>query len=179
MNKTKISMIAMIAALALPMAVQAGDFQDVVKDIRGNVVVDTDGDCVLTKWTSDSNECGQMAKVHSVYFNFNRSNLTEKARSTLDEIAAHVMDPASGIKGVNVIGYADEIGSDSYNIRLSEKRAKNVQKYLEKKGVENTKLMDVRALGESSSVTECQGLKGRKLIDCLWEDRRVDVELVK
>ena len=175
----KISMIAMVAALALPMTASAGQFQDVVKDKRGNVVVDTDGDCVLTKWTTENNECGQMAKVHSVYFNFNRSNLTEKAKTTLDEIADFVANPSNSVKGVNVIGYADEIGSDSYNIRLSEKRAKNVQKYLQKKGIENTKLMDVRALGESSSVTECKGLKGRKLIDCLWEDRRVDVELVK
>lgn len=182
MNNTmkKMSLIAMIATMALPaVALAGGQFQDVVKDKRGNVVVDTDGDCVLTKWTTDTNNCGQMAKVHSVYFNFNRSNLTGEARSTLDQIAEFIKNPSNNVKSVNIIGYADQIGSDSYNLRLSEKRALNVKKYIEKKGYANANLLDVRALGESSSVNECKGLKGRKLIDCLWEDRRVDIELVK
>lgn len=180
MNATmkKLSILAAMAALALPFTASAqGAFQDVVKDARGNVVVDSDGDCVLTKWTSDMNECTGMARVHSVYFPFNRSILTPEAKATLDDLVAYIGNPSNNVSSISVVGYADQIGSDSYNLRLSEKRAKNVVRYISKKGYVNANLMDVRALGESSSVTNCQGLKGRKLIDCLWEDRRVDIEL--
>lgn len=178
MNATfkKLSVLAVLASMALPVTAHA-EFQDVVKDARGNVVKDIRGNCVLTKWTSNTDECDGIAKTHSVYFNFNRSNLTAEAKATLDQIVDYATNSNNHVKSLNIIGYADEIGSDSYNMRLSEKRANTVKKYLVKKGFKATNMMDVRALGESSSVTDCKGMKGRKLIDCLWEDRRVDVEI--
>ena len=178
MNATfkKLSMLAVLATMALPFTAHA-EFQDVVKDARGNVVKDIRGNCVLTKWTSNTDECDGIAKTHSIYFNFNRSNLTGEAKTKLDQIVDYATNPSNKVKNLNIIGYADEIGSDSYNMRLSEKRAQMVKKYLTKKGVNNATVADVRALGESSSVTECKGMKGKKLIDCLWEDRRVDVEI--
>ena len=40
-------------------------------------------------------------------------------------------DPSPQIKQVTITGYTDRIGSDAYNLRLSQRRADGVKAYLE------------------------------------------------
>ena len=64
----------------------------------------------------------------------NSATLSKEARATLDKFA----ETASGLKGrymVEVRGFSDSTGSESYNIALSNSRADNVQRYLMSKGV--------------------------------------------
>ncbi|MEI6730904.1 MAG: OmpA family protein [Pseudomonadota bacterium] len=77
---------------------------------------------------------------------------------------------------MTIAGYADALGTDSYNLTLSEKRAKTVQAYLKANGFSNSNTT-VRALGKASAGAKCKGLKGEKLHACMQEDRRVDIEL--
>ncbi len=182
MNKriSLFSAIALMTAAAMPVFSSASqDIRAVVYDARGNPVMDARGNCVNTKWESNTNECNQARprahdKLASVYFDFNSSKLTTKGKATLDKLLKTIR--SKKIEAVTIAGYADAVGSDSYNLRLSEKRAQTVQKYLKSKGFRHSNT-DMRALGKSAAAAKCKGLKSTKLHACMQEDRRVDIEL--
>jgi outer membrane protein OmpA-like peptidoglycan-associated protein len=68
-----------------------------------------------------------------VYFGFDKWNLTDAARSTLDEVIAAVQ--SMGATALSVVGHADTVGSVEYNQGLSERRADSVADYLEERGI--------------------------------------------
>ncbi|MEM7177800.1 MAG: OmpA family protein [Pseudomonadota bacterium] len=68
-----------------------------------------------------------------VYFGFDRSDLTEAARATVDEIAAAV--EAMSATALSIVGYTDTVGSVAYNQTLSERRARRVADALIDRGV--------------------------------------------
>ncbi len=68
-----------------------------------------------------------------VYFGFDRTNLTDRARATLDEVVAAVQ--SMGATALSVVGHADTVGSVSYNQGLSERRARRVANALVERGV--------------------------------------------
>jgi len=68
-----------------------------------------------------------------VYFGFDKSNLTDAARATIDEVIAAVN--AMGATALSVVGHADRAGSVEYNQGLSERRAERVASALAERGV--------------------------------------------
>lgn len=172
--------LALLAAIALPTFASAEpDLKAVVHDVRGNAVIDVRRNCVRTEWETPQDECGQIqahVRLASVYFEFNKSTLTAEARATLDELLATLRH--KHIEAVTIAGYADPIGSHSYNKRLSERRARSVQHYLRSHGFQHANT-DVRALGKDRAKTaeECRGLTDGKLHACMQQDRRVDIEV--
>lgn len=177
-----LSACALLATVAISAWSYAEDIKDVVHDVRGNPVMDVRGNCVRTDWESNRDECGAapVVKAHtrlaSVYFDFNKATLTEQGTATLNELLATLKH--RHIDAVTIAGYADHVGTPSYNLRLSEKRARAVQHYLKAHGFQHANT-DIRALGETQTKTteECKGLKDGKLHACMQEDRRVDIEV--
>ena len=118
----------------------------------------------------------------SVHFDFDRSVLRAGETSKLDELAATVKSRAAD--RVDAVGHADQIGTDTYNLHLSEQRAEAVRAYLVGKGVDAGSIR-TQAKGESEGITgdACRKLgsgkrKDQKLIECLQPDRRVQITLV-
>lgn len=149
----------------------------VVKDERGNVVVNTFNNCVITKWSAQYDECTDASReARTVYFDFDRSTLTPAAKAKLDSLVDIIQD-STMVDSVSIVGYADRIGSDDYNYRLSQRRARSVQNYLASRGYYDTRSTEVRSFGESRPVSNCEGITGKELKACLWRDRRVEIEL--
>ncbi len=108
-------------------------------------------------------------------FAFNSANLT-MPQPRLDEIAAALQaDPS--ITDVDIVGYADRLGSAKYNRALSEKRASAVRSYLVAKGIEGGRLKAI-GRGEDNPVVQCDQKKRAELIKCLEPNRRVEVEQI-
>lgn len=109
----------------------------------------------------------------SVHFDFDQSVLRAGETSKLDELTGKLKSRA--FNGVSVVGHADKIGTDTYNLRLSERRADAVRAYLVGKGVDAGNIR-TEAKGEREAVTgeACKNV-GRKQIECLQPDRRVEV----
>lgn len=76
---------------------------------------------------------GSVAGDFVVYFGFNRTNLTDRARQTLDEVVSAVQ--SMGATALSLVGHADTVGSQQYNQGLSERRARRVADALVERGV--------------------------------------------
>lgn len=72
--------------------------------------------------------------AHSVFFDFDQSGLTGEAQESLRDFIGKTR--GKNVVHVEVIGYADDIGADVYNLRLSEERAKKVAVFLIQQEVE-------------------------------------------
>lgn len=112
-----------------------------------------------------------------VTFAFGKATLKPEAAATLDGIYGEIAQVASPAVAVN--GYADRIGKDAANLKLSQRRAETVANYLVSKGLD-TNAVTATGYGEANPVTgnACDKVKGRKaLIACLAPDRRVEVQV--
>ncbi|HNF90077.1 MAG TPA: OmpA family protein, partial [Thiobacillaceae bacterium] len=106
------------------------------------------------------------------HFEFDRADLSEKARAELDAWLAQPLPPG---KSLRVTGHADRLGPAPYNLKLSGRRALTVKKYLEGKGVAG-KNIHVVAKGEADPVKECPGRASKATIACLAPNRRVEID---
>jgi len=68
-----------------------------------------------------------------VFFDFKKSDLTADAQRIIKDAATHAA--AAGPTKLTVTGHTDTVGSDAYNMRLSQRRAVSVQKELVRDGV--------------------------------------------
>lgn len=84
-------------------------------------------------------------KLHTVYFDFNESILSEDSQALLQE-NARWLNENQGIK-VRIEGHTDERGSTEYNLALSQRRAQSVKRFLQTLGVEAAR-MSVVPYGE-------------------------------
>ncbi|NRR28631.1 OmpA family protein [Oxalobacteraceae bacterium] len=108
-------------------------------------------------------------------FSFDSAKLAP-AQPKLDDIA-NLLNANPSLDHVVITGYADRLGSDKYNQKLSEQRATSVKNYLAGKGVAATRLEAV-GKGEQNPVVSCNDKKRADLIKCLEPNRRVEVEQI-
>jgi outer membrane protein OmpA-like peptidoglycan-associated protein len=71
--------------------------------------------------------------LRGVNFDFNKSDIKSEFAPILDEAAQTLKDNPAG--SVLITGYTDSIGSDAYNLQLSERRAQAVMQYLVSRGI--------------------------------------------
>jgi OmpA-OmpF porin, OOP family len=111
-----------------------------------------------------------------VLFDFDKATLRGEGKQILDTEITEKMKAHPEIELVLITGHTDRIGTDSYNQKLSERRAAAVKKYLASQGIEESRLHAV-GKGEKEPVVDCKGVYGKKAIDCLQPNRRVVVEV--
>ena len=97
-----------------------------------------DGKCVASSSQSGAASAAEVARCagddNAVFFAFDKSDLDQKARGTLDKVASCLRDKR-GAK-LLVEGHCDERGTAEYNIQLGERRADAVKKYLANLGLD-------------------------------------------
>ncbi len=109
---------------------------------------------------------GLIVSMPDVLFAFNKYNLKPEARERLAKISGILLaypDLKLGIEG-----HTDSIGSDEYNLQLSEKRADSVRGYLVSEGVKPDNVT-ATGLGKADPVADNSTAAGRQL------NRRVDI----
>ena len=86
------------------------------------------------------------ARTYLVFFDWDRAELTARAREIIAEAAANA--PRVQTTRIEVAGHADRSGTPQYNQRLSERRAEAVAAELLRRGIPRSGIV-VTAFGES------------------------------
>jgi OOP family OmpA-OmpF porin len=111
-------------------------------------------------------------------FDFDKAVLRENGKQKIHEEVLSKVKESTKDQVVQVIGYADRIGSDKYNMKLSQRRADAVKAYLVEQGVNGSNIETI-ARGEADPVVACDKVKGREnhknkaLVKCLQPNRRM------
>jgi len=204
LNTKTFILAGLIVISAAGIANAETDYRQVVRDTDGQIVRNTYENCVRTKELTDQGSCAsqrvaqppvqhvaeqvvkQRQETHpaaaltqeerTVYFKFDRTALLPESKDHLNTLAK-VLQSDQSVKEARIVGYADRIGSVSYNQRLSQKRAETVRDYLIANGYTNARVTETRWVGKSEPSTNCPAEKRAQLIDCLHNDRRVEVEI--
>lgn len=100
-------------------------------------------------------------------FDFNKSVIKQQYYSKLDQIAEDMKNDPS-LK-VEIQGHTDSIGSEKYNMKLSQRRANAVRNYLIKKGGISPDRLTAVGYGETRPVASNKTKEGRA------KNRRVEL----
>jgi outer membrane protein OmpA-like peptidoglycan-associated protein len=101
-------------------------------------------------------------------FNFDSAELNQKNRELLSRVAGILL--VSKGYGLSVFGYTDDVGSDDYNQQLSMRRAKSVEDYLVKAGIDPA-IINVKGYGKTSPLVPGTTTLARA------KNRRVEIAL--
>ena len=123
-------------------------------------------------------KCDFSMTLHTDHtFAYNKAVLGPIAKKNLDDMISTKLAACAEVKSVIITGHTDRLGSQSYNQKLSEKRAEAVQSYLIAKGIK-ADLIDTMGAGKTQPVQSCDDKLGRKkLIECLAPNRRVTLDI--
>jgi OOP family OmpA-OmpF porin len=103
------------------------------------------------------------------FFDFDKAVLKPEGKATLQTLVAKLKD--TDIEVIVATGHTDWTGSESYNVKLSMRRAKAVKAFLVSKGIPEARVF-VEGKGESQPTADNHTKDGRA------KNRRVDIEVV-
>ena len=110
----------------------------------------------------------QVTFASGLLFDFDSDVVRSEAATNLRNLAASLEKyPGSDLL---IVGHTDSVGTDSYNLRLSERRAESAAAYLVANGVDRSRLR-ARGLGETEPVAPNDSDAGR------GKNRRVEVAI--
>ena len=112
----------------------------------------------------------RVTDTQTVTFPVNRSSLSNDAKATLERIANSVQNQRAYV--IEVRGFTDSTGSESYNYGLSQRRAESAQRYLLEKNVPLLRISLV-GLGESNPAADNRTAAGRQ------QNRRVQIQVLR
>jgi outer membrane protein OmpA-like peptidoglycan-associated protein len=116
---------------------------------------------------------GVVVNLPDVLFEFGKAELTRDARAKVRDIADVLNTTASG-RRIAVEGHTDSIGSESYNQRLSERRAERIAGALEMEGVSQQRIR-AKGFGERYPVAPNTNADGTDNPSGRAKNRRVEV----
>lgn len=108
--------------------------------------------------------------LRNVLFDFDRSNIRPDSAPVLDEAVQLLKD--TGDISIIAEGHTDSIGTDAYNLKLSERRAASVRTYLVAHGIAADRIR-TEGFGESRPVASNDTADGRA------QNRRVELRVVQ
>ena len=112
-----------------------------------------------------------------VLFDFDKAVLLSKAQGTLHDVAVFISENGKG-RPVRIEGYTDSKGSDSYNQKLSQRRADAVKQWLAQKERLNVS-MTTEGFGAKRPVASNTKPDGSDDPDGRQKNRRVEIVIAK
>ena len=87
-----------------------------------------------------------------IYFEFNKSNITQEGAFELDKLVQVMKNNDQLV--IMAKSHTDSRGSDSYNLNLSDRRAKSTVQYIISKGIDASRISG-KGYGESEPKVQC------------------------
>lgn len=121
-------------------------------------------------------ETGQEIRIElaaDVLFDFDKADILPKAQGALKQAAGLIRDKAKG--AVRIEGHTDSKGNDTYNQKLSERRAQAVKTWLtEKEGLRSAEF-SIQGFGAKKAVAPNKKPDGSDDPDGRQRNRRVEI----
>ncbi|MBR57648.1 MAG: flagellar motor protein MotB [Myxococcales bacterium] len=155
------------------------------QDADNDGVLDAQDGCPLEpeniNGCEDTDGCPEAKKVcvtskkivitEKIFFATNRARILKKSHDLLEEVAQVILNH-SEIELIEIQGHTDSRGSDSYNRKLSEKRAKAVHRFLSRLGVPRGRIQ-YQGYGEEQPIADNETDEGRA------KNRRVEFIILR
>ncbi|RME15667.1 MAG: hypothetical protein D6799_05755 [Bacteroidetes bacterium] len=112
---------------------------------------------------------GTKVVLKNIFFDYDKSTLRSESFPELNRVV-ELMQQNANIK-VEISGHTDSKGSDDYNMKLSQARAKSVVDYILSKGIEPKRLI-AKGYGETQPIDTNDTEEGRQ------NNRRVEFKVI-
>jgi OOP family OmpA-OmpF porin len=142
-------------------------------DVDKDGVLDSQDDCLNTPigMNVDTKGCKIKNTINLkdivIRFGYKYEGLTEESKKSLNQLNKILHDNPE-LK-INILGYADSIGSKEYNLKLSQKRAYQIEDMLIEKGISADRLNAI-GKGEANPIATNMYKAGRA------QNRRIEIE---
>ncbi len=156
-------------------------------DTDGDGILDKDDACPTVPGLAQYNGCPKPQEawaddatkaLDNILFNFDKATLRPESKEKLDNAAQIIKDSQGRFL---IIGHTDKKGKDSYNLKLSQRRAAAVVDALEARGVSSTALKSMGVGEQDATVPEnasnAERMKDRKVVvkpadEATWESMK-------
>ena len=121
-------------------------------------------------------EIGQIVRLNNVFFDFDKWDLRPESFVELDRVVKLLQDnPAIEIE---MSAHTDSHGSDDYNFKLSDNRARSVMEYILSKGIASSRIIS-HGYGETVPVAPNSNADGSDNPENRQLNRRVEFKILK
>jgi outer membrane protein OmpA-like peptidoglycan-associated protein len=111
---------------------------------------------------------GLIVSLSDVLFDFNKASLKPGAREKLAKLAG-ILLAYPGNYRIEIEGHTDAVGTDEYNLKLSQDRAESVRYFIVQSGLAESRIVGTRGFGEIRPVATNDTPEGRQM------NRRVEI----
>lgn len=115
-------------------------------------------------------EIGQVVRLNNVFFDFDKWDLRPESFIELDRVV-QLLNENPAIE-IEMSAHTDSYGSDDYNFKLSDNRARSVREYILSRGIAPQRIIS-QGYGESKPVAPNDNDENRQL------NRRVEFKILK
>ncbi len=115
-------------------------------------------------------ETQKKVRLNNIFFDFDKYDLKPESYPELDRVYKILAENPQYI--LHIEGHTDSIGTDEYNLKLSQRRAESVRNYLIKKGLAKDRIV-IFGYGFSMPLASNETEEGRAL------NRRVEIWFVR
>lgn len=99
--------------------------------------------------------------INPIFFDFDKWNIRTDAQYELENIVDVLREHPNMV--IKIESHTDSRGSDRYNMKLSDRRAKSTRDYLLSRGIESERIESAIGYGESQLLNQCSnGIKCTK-----------------
>ncbi len=160
-----------------------------VEDTRGKAVFDQQGECVRTTAVPKGTPCPatpaakaeakpaprpeKLTLAGETLFDFGKHTLRPEGKREIEKAVQDIRAKLQGLaveqRQLLVTGHTDSVGSDAFNMKLSQRRAQTVRDFMVDLGVD-PKIITASGRGEAEPVASNATEQGRQ------QNRRVEIE---
>ncbi len=98
-------------------------------------------DINLTKIETGKTDLSEIIDISPIYFEYNSSEILKEAATELDKVVELMLENPRIV--VELRAHTDSRGTETYNLRLSDRRAKSSAKYIISQGVDESRITGI------------------------------------
>jgi outer membrane protein OmpA-like peptidoglycan-associated protein len=132
--------------------------------------MDVSGECNCNETETKPFEIGRTYRLNNIRFDTDKATFKPESYAEMDRLVRVLKTYPKMVIQLN--GHTDDVNSETYNLDLSNRRAKAVFQYLQLKGI-SPKRLSWKGFGESKPITDNTSDEGRAV------NRRVEFLVLK